>query len=128
MGRIPEEVIKAWQGKTMPATLATVSEDGEPNVIYTSFVRYHGDARFIFTDHYFNKTRDNILNGSRGSLLFISPDGRSSYQLKGSMTLQEDGELYQQMKQGMPPTLPGRAIVVFDVDSVYRGGERLDSE
>jgi len=128
MGCIPEEVIEAWRGKTMPATLATVSEDGEPNVIYTSFVQYHGDDRFIFTDHYFNKTRDNILNGSSGALLFISPDGRSSYQLKGKLTLQEDGELYQQMKRGMPPTLPGRAIVILDVDSVYRGGDRLDNE
>jgi len=88
------------------------------------YMQYSDDA-FVITDHYFCKTRDNILNGSKGSLLFLSPDGKSSYQIKGTFQYHRDDEVFEQVRNSMPPNLPSRAAVILKIDSVYSGSEKL---
>ena len=61
MPTLPESVLNAWRERTVPAVLTTVSDAGIPNAIYTAFVSQYSDDSFVITDHFFNKTRDNIL-------------------------------------------------------------------
>ena len=125
MATIPEVVVNAWQQKNTPAVLSTVDDEAIPNVIYTAFISQYGDDAFAITDHFFSKTRDNILQGSKGALLFLSEDGKASYQLKGTFEYHEDGDIYEQVCALMPPELPSRAVVLLKVDTIYSGSERL---
>jgi predicted pyridoxine 5'-phosphate oxidase superfamily flavin-nucleotide-binding protein len=125
MTRIPEYIANAWQNRNGPAVLSTVSEEGIPNIVYTAFIQLHDDDVFLITDHFFNKTRQNILRGSKGTLLFLSEDGKSSYQLKGSFEYLPEGEIIEQIRETMPPGMPGHAAVILKIDSIYAGGEQL---
>ncbi|HED14072.1 MAG TPA: pyridoxamine 5'-phosphate oxidase family protein [Gammaproteobacteria bacterium] len=125
MVKIPEQVISAWQERSGPAVIATASEDGVPNAIYSAYTQQYNENAFIITDHFFNKTRNNIMHGSKGALLFLSNDGKSSFQLKGTFEYHEDGEVIEQLRKSMPPELPSRAAVIFNIVSVYSGGEKI---
>jgi len=125
VAQIPEVVVSAWQQKNTPAVLSTVDGEGIPNVIYTAFISQYGDDAFAITDHFFSKTRDNILQGSKGAVLFLSEDGKSSYQLKGSFEYHQDGEIYEKVRASMPPELPSKAVVILRVEDIYSGGEKL---
>ena len=125
MASIPEYIADAWQARSGPAVLSTISEDGTPNTIYTAYIDQYGNDAFVITDHFFNKTRDNILRGSKGSLLFLTENGKLSYQLKGSFEYLQQGAMIEEMRQSMPSGMPCRAAVIFKIHAVYAGGDRL---
>jgi len=121
----PSEVINsAWEKHSGPAVFATVDRNGIPNAIYVTCIRKHGPMRFVIADNYFGKTRANIAAGSRGSLLFITGDGKS-FQLKGSLSVHREGEVFVFMKSWLDPKHPGVAAVTLDVDEAYSGAEKL---
>ncbi len=123
---IPEQILAEWEQRNGPAALSTVSNDGMPNVVYTAFVSQYGDDAFIITDHFFSKTRDNILQGSRGALVFMSGDGRRSYQLKGEFEYHKDGDVLEKVRASMPPNLPSKGAAILRIKEVYSGAARLD--
>jgi predicted pyridoxine 5'-phosphate oxidase superfamily flavin-nucleotide-binding protein len=57
MAFLPENVRQAWEDRDGPTILATVSEDGVPNVIYVTCVGVFGNDRLVVADNYFDKTR-----------------------------------------------------------------------
>ena len=65
MKTLPESVRTAWANREGPVVLATFDTAGIPNAIYASNVREFGDDTIVIADNYFNKTRANILAGSR---------------------------------------------------------------
>ncbi len=125
MAKIPEHVISAWQQKNTPAVLSTVSDDGTPNIIFTAYARQFSDDAFVITNHFFNKTLNNILSGSKGAILFLSEDGSTSYQLKGSFEYHQDDEIHEQIRKSMPANLPSKAAVILRVETIYSGAEQL---
>jgi predicted pyridoxine 5'-phosphate oxidase superfamily flavin-nucleotide-binding protein len=78
----------------------------------------------VVADNFFNKTQTNILSGSKGSLLFITKEGKS-YQVKGHIEYHTEGELFDDMKQWNPDKLPGHAAAALQVEQVFCGGEQL---
>jgi hypothetical protein len=121
---VNEILAEAWHNRSGPAVLATRSEDGVPNVVYTRFIKRYDDKTFVIADHFLTKTYDNILAGSSGALLFLTRDG-VSYQVKGALTYHQDGELFLDMRRWNPPELPRRATVALHLEEVYKGAERL---
>ena len=104
--------------------VATASKIGVPNVAPIAFVMLVSDDTIWLADNYMNKTRANVLAGSRGSLLFITKDG-DSYQVKGRLEYLRDGEVYADMKKWNPAKHPGHAAVALRVDEAYSGGKKL---
>jgi len=51
--------------------------------LYATCVNLYDDDTIVVADNYFDKTKKNILAGSKGSLLFITKENKS-FQLKGS--------------------------------------------
>ena len=92
MSSLPEEVLTDWNDRSGPVVLTTVDERGIPNAIYASCVSMFSDDTMVVADNYFKKTRENILAGSKASLLFIT-SSKKSYQIKGSITLHDSGPL-----------------------------------
>ncbi|MCE5259145.1 MAG: pyridoxamine 5'-phosphate oxidase family protein [Chloroflexi bacterium] len=124
MSRVPEIVAQAWERRQGPIVLTTVSADGTPNAIYASCVRRHDEEIFIIADNYMSKTRSNVLAGSKGALLFITED-HQAYQLKGILTYETCGLLYDEMKGWLDPRHPGHAAVVLHVQQGYTGATQI---
>ena len=124
MAALPEIVTESFQDKQGPAVFTTVNKDGVPNSIYVNCVRIFSDDTFVIADNYFNKTRRNILAGSKGSLLFLT-NKIKSFQVKGRIEYHESGEIYDDMKKWNPTKHPGHAAASLKVEEVYSGSEKL---
>ena len=124
MAAIPELVSKEWENREGPIVLATVSAEGTPNAIYASCVSKFGEDILLVADNFFFKTRANIEAGSPASLLFLTKESKS-YQIKGTIELLAEGELFEDMKKWNPERLPGNAAAVLRVEEVYSGSEKL---
>jgi predicted pyridoxine 5'-phosphate oxidase superfamily flavin-nucleotide-binding protein len=107
-----------------PVILSTVDTNGVPNTIYATCVSKFSEDSIVVADNYFNKTRKNILAGSKGSILFITKDGKA-YQIKGSIEYHKEGEVFEDMKRWNPKQHPGHATAVLKVEEVYAGAEKL---
>jgi uncharacterized protein len=51
-------------------------------------VSKYNESVIVIADNYFNKTRKNILSGSKASILFFTNEG-TSFQLKGRKNIIE---------------------------------------
>ena len=75
-------------------------------------------------DNYFSKTRENVLLGGKGSLLFRDRKGKV-YQVKGTLEYYTEGEVFDDMKKWNPPKHPGHAAAAIRIEAVYSGAEKL---
>ena len=124
MSKLPENVREAWDDRDGPVILATVNENGVPNIIYATCVAAYNDEKLVVADNYFNKTRKNLLAGSKGAILFMTKSGKA-YQVKGSLEYHTDGPVFDHMKTWNPKQHPGNAAAALNVEEVYSGAERL---
>ncbi len=124
MPNLPEEVSQAWNQREGPVVLTTVDAAGEPNAIYASSVSKYAEDKLLIADNYFDKTRRNILNGSRGALVFITKD-KKAYQIKGRLERLTSGPMFDDMKKWNPSRLPGHAVAVLYVEAVYQGAKKM---
>lgn len=124
MGALPEKVTKAWEDREGPIVLSTVNEDGIPNAIYATCVSIFSEDTVVVANNYFSKTLKNILAGSKGTILFITKEGKS-YQIKGSIEYHKEGSIFEDMKKWNPKKHPGHAAAALKVEEVYTGAEKL---
>jgi len=122
---LPEVVEKALEQREGPAIFTTVNRAGVPNSVYVGFLHRQTEDKLVVADNYFDKTRQNIFAGSRGSLLFITNE-KKAYQIKGSIDYETSGEIFDEMKNDwLDSKYPGHAAVVLNVEEVFNGAERL---
>jgi len=124
MKKIPESVIKAWEDPEPIAVLATVAPDGTPNAIYAGCIGRFDDSTFFVANNYFHKTKENILAGSKASLLFLTKE-KKAFQIKGSIELQDSGPVFDEMKRINPEKYPGHSAAVLHVETVFSGADQL---
>ena len=124
MPALPEAVSKAWENREGPIVLTTVDAEGNPNAIYATCVSKYSEDTLVVADNFFNKTRANILAGSKASLLFITKEGKS-YQVIGKIEYHTEGVVFDNMKQWNPAKLPGHAAAALKVEYVFSGAEKL---
>jgi hypothetical protein len=104
--------------------LTTVAPDGTPNAIYVGIVGRFDDSTFFVANNYFHKTKQNILSGSKASLLFLTKE-RKSFQIKGTIELQKNGPVFDEMQRINPTKYPGHSAAVLHVEDVFSGAEHL---
>ena len=124
MATLPKAVCQAWENREGPIVLTTVDAEGNPNAIYATCVRQLSEDALVIADNFFNKTRANIHSGSKGTLLFITKEGKS-FQVKGTLAYHTEGKIFKDMKRWNPADLPGHAAVVLKVERVFSGAEVL---
>jgi len=124
MPQLPEAVKAAWEKRNGPAVFATVNEGSMPNAIYVTCVALYDDGTVLIADNYFDKTRRNILAGSKGSFLFTT-EGGTTYQIKGTISRHTSGPIFDHMKSWNPQKHPGYAAAALAVEEVYSGAEKL---
>lgn len=124
MSALSNDVSQAWDEHEGPVVFTTVDTTGKPNSIYATCVRKWSAEKLVVADNYFSKTRANILAGSRGSILFITGEGKA-FQVKGTIGYEKEGEIFDDMKGWLEPRFPGHAAAVLSVEEVYSGAEKL---
>jgi len=124
MAALPEKVSQAWENREGPIILSTVDEDGHPNAIYATCVSKFSEEIIVVANNYFSKTMENIIAGSKGSILFITKEG-TSYQIKGSIEYHKEGVIFDDMKKWNAKQHPGHAAAALNVEEVYSGAEKL---
>ena len=124
MNLLTEEVCNAWKNRNGAVVLTTIGKDGIANSIYVTCAEMYEDKQIVVADNYFNKTRENILEGSAGIILFITKEGKA-YQIKGSLEYRKNGDLFDFMKCWNPERHPGHAAVVLVPEKVYSGAKQI---
>lgn len=124
MVALPLQVCNAWDVRQDAVVFSTADINGVPNSIYVRSVFRYSESIIVIADNYFDKTRRNLLTGSKACILFITNEGKS-YQLKGSVRYLKSGESYDNMKKWNPSKHPGHAAACLEVEEVYSGSERI---
>ncbi len=127
MPKLTEEVLAAIE-KTMPTCLATASPEGEPNLIYVTFIKASDGDTLVVADNKFNKTRANLDVNPRMSVVVFDPDARKSYQMKCRAECVTEGERYESVVdwvQAKRPEMTPKAAFYLSVEEVWSGAERI---
>ena len=124
MAVLPEAASKAWDERKGPIVLTTVDENGKPNSIWAGCVKKFSEEKLVIADNFFSKTRANILAGSKAALLLITNEGKS-FQVKGTISYEKSGDIFDDMKQWLNPKMPGIAAAVLNIEEVHSGAEKL---
>lgn len=124
--KLPAIIHQAWEEREQPAIFATTGKDGVPNIIYVGAVWLYGKDKVLIADNYLDKTRKNILQGTKhGAILFITPS-RKAYQLKGTLSYHKSGKIFDEMKKLNPTKYPGHAAVMLTIEEIYCGNEKIE--
>jgi predicted pyridoxine 5'-phosphate oxidase superfamily flavin-nucleotide-binding protein len=115
--------------------VATIGEDGWPNVAAKGSGGLIDEEHVYFADVLSKKTRANLLYNSRVAVGIYDPDSKLAVQLKGVADLMQGGELFDRLMEQtakvhdfLPPI---KYVVRIHVDEVYdmspgpNSGERL---
>lgn len=124
MAVLPEIVSKAWENREGPVIFTTVDGNGNPNAIYATCISKYSEDMIVVANNYFSKTMSNLLAGSKGSILFMTKEGKS-YQIKGSLEYHQTGAIFDDMKKWNPAKHPGHGAAVLKIEEVYSGAEKL---
>jgi len=93
------DLIRAALEGAIPATMATCSPEGEPNVAFLSQVHYVDAEHVALSYQFFNKTRRNILANPRGQLSVVDPHTGRLYRLRlRYLRTESEGPLFERMK------------------------------
>jgi len=114
----------------VPAVIATCARDGTPNVSYVSEVHFVDAHHVALSFQFFSKTRQNVLENPRATVLVIHPDTGAQYRLAVRyLRTEESGPLFECMKAklagiashaGMTGVFQLRGADVYRVESVAR--------
>jgi predicted pyridoxine 5'-phosphate oxidase superfamily flavin-nucleotide-binding protein len=123
----PRHLRPCFEG-AIPAVIATCARDGTPNVSYISEVHYVDPQHVALSFQFFSKTRQNVLENPRATVVVIHPDTGAQYRLAVRYLRTEDsGPLYECMKAklagiashaGMTGVFRLRGSDVYRVESV----------
>ena len=121
---ITEEMIPGMHG-ALPSALATVDDEGTPNLSYISQVFYVDENHVALSNQFFNKSMRNISSNGMATVNIVRPDNIKSWflELKYKES-QTEGELFENMKMqleaiasmmGMEDVFKLRASEVFEI-------------
>jgi len=74
------DIARCFEG-IVPATIATASADGTPNVTHLSKVHLVDDDHVALSNQFFSKTTRNLAENPRASVVVVDPVSYDSYRL-----------------------------------------------
>jgi uncharacterized protein len=124
MSNIKELITSEWNDRQNFIVFTTVNKDSVPNSVYIGFASLYDNDTLLLADNKLSKTKENILSGCNGSVLFITSK-KKAYQIKGSMSYQKEGKFFDDMKKWNREDLPGHGVAVLNIEEIYSGAEKL---
>lgn len=100
---------------------ATSTADGTPNVVPIGFARPMDSKTIMIVDNYMNKTRKNLENNPKASLV-PRDASKCPYQFKGTVEVVESGKYFDEavdwVKSVSSKHAP-KAVVLLKVEEIY---------
>lgn len=128
--RLALDAIRPCLEGAIPAVIATCARDGTPNVSYISEVHYVDPEHVALSFQFFSKTRQNVLENPRASVVVIHPESGAQYKLSVQyLRTEESGPLFESMKAklagiashtGMAGVFRLRGADVYRVDDIVQ--------
>ena len=125
---MPLNAIRPCLEGAVPAVIATCARDGTPNVSYISEVHYVDSRHVALSFQFFSKTRQNVLENPRATLVVVHPETGTQYKLAVHyLRTEESGALFECMKAklagiashaGMTGVFRLRGADIYRVESV----------
>jgi predicted pyridoxine 5'-phosphate oxidase superfamily flavin-nucleotide-binding protein len=123
MATMPPSVMEKFADTEAAKFMATIGEDGLPNVVPILSVMPFGEETLVFVDIMMNKTKKNLLANKKAAVSVLTKEG-ISYQVKGTFEeFQTSGPLFDMFASH--PLLKynaysgPRAVGTIHVDAVY---------
>jgi predicted pyridoxine 5'-phosphate oxidase superfamily flavin-nucleotide-binding protein len=115
-------IIKELLEKSIVA-FGTCDKNFKPNVNAVACCKVVAQNQVLFTDNYFNKTRQNLLENNQVSLSFWNPvDGSNNegYQLKGTAEVITEGKWKDRVDNDPDNTgLSHKAAILVTVTEIW---------
>lgn len=118
-------IMPAFEG-VIPATIATASADGTPNITYISVARFLDEERIAISNQFFGKTTSNLDANPFLAIRVVDPETMLEYELDATRLRSErTGELFDSMRvqidaiadqTGMGGVFRLRSVEVLRVD------------
>ena len=128
MTELTLDAIRDCMEGAVPATIATSSAEGEPNVAYLSQVEYVDSATLALSFQFFNQTRRNVLANPVAHLIVTHPRTGARYRLRiryrGTQT---SGPLFERMKAKLAGSKPAE-IKATCIATLQQAGTLLDAK
>ena len=121
MAEITQEMIDIMQKQGIIA-FATASKDGVPNVVPVGMLFMGGDGNVWLVDNFLNKTLANMQENPRAAFYIWHPESKDSYQIKGTVTVENSGEDYEKavaFAHSRKETLPAKNLVKMRVEEIF---------
>jgi predicted pyridoxine 5'-phosphate oxidase superfamily flavin-nucleotide-binding protein len=117
---IPELARKLMQqGRTIP--LATVRDDGVPNVVPMLQYWWYGEDKLVIGDLFMDATKKNIEQNGKVSLC-VWNDAGDSFKFVGTAAYETSGPAYQMANDNLHKRKPDKnfkGVVVVTITEVY---------
>lgn len=123
MAKMPQDCMDMINN-VYAAAVATVDEQGTPNVVCCSMKQAYDDETVMISDQYMRKTLANVETGSKMAVSVW--DETHGYQVKGSVTYENEGERYEaiaaqvhQILSSMGYDFYSKGVCWLHVEEVY---------
>ena len=124
MSNLNEQILKEWNDRQNFIVFTTVNKDSVPNSVYIGYASLYDSNTLLIANNKLAKTKENILSGSKGTVLFITSK-KKAYQIKGTLSYHEEGKLFDDMKTWNRADLPGYSVVALNIEEIFSGAEKL---
>ena len=114
---VRETLEKQW-----PHPLATASTEGKPNVVYIGILKVLDDETLVLSDNYFKKTAANLEENPWASIVCWTKDPKKSYQIKGKVTFQDEGEIFDDIVEVVRkrnPKVKVKRAAIMKIEEIY---------
>ena len=123
MVKMPPKVLEKFMDLNTIKFMATVDDEGKPNVAYILSMTAIDDETLAFADLALNKTKKNLLSNGRVAVSVLA-NGEIQYQVKGTFQgFQESGPIFDMYNE--VPQLKynayfrPKAVGLIKVEEVY---------
>lgn len=100
--------------------LATASAKGEPNVVPIGMLMLKDDENIWVVDNFMCKTLENVKENPRASFYIWDPESENSYQIKGTVTIENSGADYEGAKKSANEKgYPAKNLLKMKVTDVF---------
>ncbi len=119
MAKLNDEM-KALFGKQL-GLIATVGEDGEPNIGAKGSMRVLDDETLVYNEGAGEKTFRNLKSNPKVAVIVIDREKTDGYQIKGTAEVLSSGELYDEAVRTAPlrKRRPPKAVVRIKIKEIY---------
>lgn len=138
MAKMSAKVRALFEAQAVVA-LATASALGVPNVVPIGAKKVLDDETILISDQYFKKTLANLRENPRVSLTFWDAKTAESYQIKGTVTIETSGRIFEEtaawieeISRTRNKPLKSKGAIVLKVREIYNSspgpgaGTRID--